>query len=686
MRVAKNEALEMALKYCELGFSVIPVGGDKKPLGEWKKFQTERASPDQIRGWFDHRPDMNIGIVTGAISGIVVIDVEKDGSSEGFPPTVTAFTGGGGSHHYYKHPGVPVANGVRVRELIDIRGDGGYVVAPPSETTKGSYDWVISPWDTGFEELPAWVLENQKETAENDAAKQDWETIFSGDILEGMRNMTATKVAGKMLQAMPPEAWPLGRELFRAWNQKLPKPLSPMELSRVWKSIEQSERLSRKKKAEEPVKAEPRKRIAKCPAPSKPVAFEEWADTISTNFLDLRFASEVALSTVSQFLIKDITNPFALVLVDVPSSGKTIAINFFDDIPELTYASDKFTPASFVSNSANVPKQKLAEIDLLPRLQYRMFLIRDLATLFSKREEDLTEAIGTLTRVLDGEGLNTDTGVHGQRGYSGEYLFMVLAASTPIQPRVWKVMGSLGARLFFLGINSRDKDASELARQVVDLSYKEKEKLCRASTRDFLYGLWNLYPEGIEWNKKGDDQALVATIARCASLLASLRGVVNTWRDDFSGEFKYQTPVIEKPDRITQLFYNLARGHALVCGRTQISPEDIRAIVELCIDGAPSGRAKLFRKLIERGGVMTTSEVETDMRCSKPWALTLMKDLEILKVCSRHEEMGEDNEIRLVDDFGWFLSDECRVLRGLAPAAVKEIIKAPVEATPVAPF
>jgi len=165
----------------------------------------------------------------------------------------------------------------------------------------------------------------------------------------------------------------------------------------------------------------------------------------------------MGLSIISQILIKEISNPFALVLVDVPSSGKTIAINFFDRIPELTYATDKFTPASFVSNASNVKKEDLKNIDLLPKLKYKMFLIRDLATIFSKRDDDLNECLGILTRVLDGEGLNTDTGVHGQRQYVGEYLFMILGASTPLPRKVWKMMGSLGSRLFFLNLGSKKK-------------------------------------------------------------------------------------------------------------------------------------------------------------------------------------------------------------------------------------
>ncbi len=207
-------------------------------------------------------------------------------------------------------------------------------------------------------------------------------------------------------------------------------------------------------------------RIKKYDKPDTEMDFQGWKNIIIENFPGLFLAAEFGASIMAQILIKDVTNPFALVLVDVPSAGKTIAINFFSEIEGLTYASDKFTPASFVSNASNVEKEKLGEIDLLPRLKYKMFLIRDLATLFSKQDDDLNECLGTLTRVLDGEGFATDTGVHGQRQYVGEYLFMILAGSTPIPPRVWKIMGNLGSRIFFLSMHAIDKSDGRAVNQL----------------------------------------------------------------------------------------------------------------------------------------------------------------------------------------------------------------------------
>lgn len=414
------------------------------------------------------------------------------------------------------------------------------------------------------------------------------------------------------------------------------------------------------------------KRVIQVAKPDHEIDFDEWRNVIASNFPDLVFAAEIGMSIIAQILITEITNPFALVLVDVPSAGKTIAINFFDRIEGITYSSDKFTPASFVSNATNVKKEKLKDIDLLPRLQYKMFLLRDLATLFSKRDDDLNECLGLLTRVLDGEGLNTDGGVHGQRHYNGEYLFMLFAASTPILPRVWKIMGSLGSRLFFLSMNARKKSELELANQLTDTAYKEKEGVCRKTTKDFILTLWHKHANGVEWDRLQDSQDCKLIVGRCARLLAKLRGIIGVWQEkyDNGAGFSYSPPIIEMPDRINQLFYNVCRGHALICNREQIGYDDLRLVVEIAIDSSPTIRARLFRKLLDNNGKMKTSEIEQMLQCSNPTALKEMETLKLLGLCDITQDScgsvgGQEKTISLVEEFAWFLSDECKKIRGI---------------------
>ena len=111
--------------------------------------------PDRIWRWWRRWPTANVGIRTGSESGLVVLDVDaRHGGEESLaalealyerlPPTLTARSGGGGRHLYFQHPGQRVPNSAQVGRLpgLDARGDGGYIVAPPSLHRSGQhYEW-----------------------------------------------------------------------------------------------------------------------------------------------------------------------------------------------------------------------------------------------------------------------------------------------------------------------------------------------------------------------------------------------------------------------------------------------------------------------------------------------------------------------------------------------------------------
>ncbi len=233
--------IDIAFEYLDQGFSVIPVGRDKKPLIPWEKYQHQRATKEEVAGWYTRFPDAGIAIVTGVISGIVVIDVEAGGKTDDLSATVISCTGGGGWHFYCTHPGVPVKNAVRIREKTDIRGDGGYVVAPPSLHQSGKrYEWAVSPQDAGFADLPSWVMDSPSAPQ---IKINDWDTFLAKENPEGTRNEKATRVAGKLLAELSKDLWEgTGWLAFRAWNQeKNIPPLSDEELRAIWESIKNAE-------------------------------------------------------------------------------------------------------------------------------------------------------------------------------------------------------------------------------------------------------------------------------------------------------------------------------------------------------------------------------------------------------------------------------------------------------------
>jgi hypothetical protein len=143
-------ALKAALEYASRGYSVIPITDSredgkemKSPLVRWREFEKVAASPDLIKQWFKMWPNAGVGIVTGAVSGLLVMDIDpkNGGTADGLPPTdMVVNTGGGGQHYYYR-----MNEGQRNRagaNGVDVRADGGYVVAPPSLHMSGeAYAW-----------------------------------------------------------------------------------------------------------------------------------------------------------------------------------------------------------------------------------------------------------------------------------------------------------------------------------------------------------------------------------------------------------------------------------------------------------------------------------------------------------------------------------------------------------------
>jgi hypothetical protein len=156
--------LDAALEYAAMGFSVIPVRKNKRPYVVWQKYQSERATEEQIRKWWKQWPGAGVAIVTGAISGIVAVDCDTEAGRlhvESLIPdsceTPIAQTQSGGWHYYFKHRGGTVSNSAGVIPGVDVRGDGGYIVAPPTRGEKGDYSWLpgLSLGEVEVAPLPA---------------------------------------------------------------------------------------------------------------------------------------------------------------------------------------------------------------------------------------------------------------------------------------------------------------------------------------------------------------------------------------------------------------------------------------------------------------------------------------------------------------------------------------------------
>ncbi len=247
-----KEMENWALRYLAHGWSVIPVrAGDKRPATRWKEFQTRIAHEKEVRNWFRQQPEANIAVVTGKISNLVVMDVDPqhggvdslaglEKANAPLPHTIEAVTGSGGSHVYFEHPGFNMPNRAGLKPGIDLRGDGGCIVVPPSLHPSGrSYAWKQShhPDDTQLSLMPHWLIKlATSQTGSREHPQEHWRSLVKTGVNKGERNNTIASFAGYLLRhGVDPQ---VALELLRCWNiRHCRPPLSDGELERTVDSI-----------------------------------------------------------------------------------------------------------------------------------------------------------------------------------------------------------------------------------------------------------------------------------------------------------------------------------------------------------------------------------------------------------------------------------------------------------------
>jgi len=198
---------QLALKYASQGFHVFPLSpGSKIPMKGTRGLHDATTDPSQIEAWWDQTPEANIGIRTGEVSGISVVDFDhKSGGIETLrrwpeeaKSTFAVQTAGGGFHHYYSYdPDLKQTAGLDTG--VDVRNDGGYVVGPGSRIGEAEYRVYVA---TAFQAVPEFIKEKQRSRAPTkDRASLSEAKASEGaenSVLEGGRNAYLTRIAGAL--------------------------------------------------------------------------------------------------------------------------------------------------------------------------------------------------------------------------------------------------------------------------------------------------------------------------------------------------------------------------------------------------------------------------------------------------------------------------------------------------------
>jgi hypothetical protein len=253
----KRRLIDAALKLARDGFPVFPIHsvdsggctcGDSKCSNAGKHPRTAHGFKDAttdrvtLRKWWRQWPNSNIGIATGTTSGLIVLDIDSrhDGLvslSElelrhgRLQKSHRVRTGGGGQHLYFKAPTVPIKSKSGVATGIDVRGNGGYIVAPPSRHKTGNrYEWLGAerPDLSSLPEIPRWLI--QLLTAET------IKKTIEASILERERNSTLTSIAGAMRRRGASEK-AIVAALRKENRNRCKPPLDDQEVKRIARSV-----------------------------------------------------------------------------------------------------------------------------------------------------------------------------------------------------------------------------------------------------------------------------------------------------------------------------------------------------------------------------------------------------------------------------------------------------------------
>lgn len=218
----------MLEKYFALNWSLIPVSENKRPAVPWKKYQSTRANISQVKSWLNQ--GFGIGLVTGKISGIVVVDDDrtKHGLNEwGFSSPLEVKTQSGGKHYYYAYE--PNMGNTSNHDLhIDIRGDGGYVILPPTN----GYEWQtfadfvdLKPLDPNLKEL----------LYRSDKRGERVNLTESVGISQGGRDDSLLRLANSLCNHYPKDTWedevlPLLAKVNETYNP----PLAEVDVLKIY--------------------------------------------------------------------------------------------------------------------------------------------------------------------------------------------------------------------------------------------------------------------------------------------------------------------------------------------------------------------------------------------------------------------------------------------------------------------
>lgn len=352
-----------------------------------------------------------------------------------------------------------------------------------------------------------------------------------------------------------------------------------------------------------------------------------------------------------------------LLLVGVPSSGKTDLVRLLKDNPDVVYL-DALTQNAFVSGE-RATKNKVH--DLLSELNQKVFVIKDWTTILSLNDEHTRKILGELTNIYDQEFAKFSS----QRG-NIEYQssFSHIGAITPATlNKHTNYLNTIGPRfLYYTPAQESDTDYErsfdnilneEIDGEDSELRRKELEKDARLYVSSYLNQLKNK-----SLNLKPLDSNAKKYLKKSAELIARCRGIVvikaSSFMDENGKDVKYfetdDTPQIEKPWRAVQQLKGLAKCLAFVTEKEEVGITELEIIKEVVLSSMPADRSQALKAIIANKGSITAKELSSGSNKSWKTSHRLLAELVSLGVVEKIPGSGPlANDYKIHTLFSEFL-------------------------------
>ncbi|MBP6945188.1 hypothetical protein KBD61_04530 [Patescibacteria group bacterium] len=330
--------------------------------------------------------------------------------------------------------------------------------------------------------------------------------------------------------------------------------------------------------------------------------------------------------------------PIWLMLVGAPSSFKTELVRLID-LPEI-YSLDTLSENAFASGYIR-PDGSDPE-DLLPLLNGKCFVVKDLTTLFSLKEDTVKKILGDLTSIFDGK-YEKFTATRGHVSYLSQ--FSMVGCITPaVLSQHHRYMHQLGGRFFFVRVPELTEDTLKRGHVIAwDASHRtERIKEARQIVSTYCHQQSEkalaIFPE-----MEVESPEVQAWVNTAADFIAHARGTTITKSASFENDegktveyYEVSDPQIEQPWRLLNQLRSLARVLAAMRGKTAITKDELKSLEPIVLSSMPIDRAVILVELI--GQEYLTPKMTSEL-ISKS-AKTAARDLKELSVLGLVDAVG----------------------------------------------